>query len=129
MSGSHSEHSGGNNNTDAANNTANIAIIMNYDNNNVAASRPNGAASLAMSRVRERELLSLLGVEGVEHKPGALSERALKVIKRVQDKLTGMEWKNVMEQAGVEDQVDRLIIQATSNENLCTCFIGWCAFW
>jgi hypothetical protein len=29
----------------------------------------------------------------------------------------------------VPSQVDKLIQQATSLENLCLCFIGWCAFW
>lgn len=29
----------------------------------------------------------------------------------------------------VPDQVDKLIYQATSIENLCQCFSGWCAFW
>ncbi|KAJ7469288.1 FAT domain-containing protein [Mycena galericulata] len=29
----------------------------------------------------------------------------------------------------VEDQVDKLIRQAMSLENLCQCFAGWCAFW
>ena len=26
-------------------------------------------------------------------------------------------------------RVERLIAQATSHENLCQCYIGWCAFW
>ena len=29
----------------------------------------------------------------------------------------------------VQFQVQRLILQATSIENLCQCYIGWCAFW
>ncbi|KDQ52943.1 hypothetical protein JAAARDRAFT_61533 [Jaapia argillacea MUCL 33604] len=29
----------------------------------------------------------------------------------------------------VQAQVDKLILQATSLENLCQCFSGWCAFW
>ena len=29
----------------------------------------------------------------------------------------------------VGDQVDKLIKQATSQENLCQCYIGWCPFW
>ena len=27
------------------------------------------------------------------------------------------------------EQVERLITQATSHENLCQCYIGWCPFW
>lgn len=63
----------------------------------------------------------------------ALNERALKVIRRVQDKLTGTDFHTPDEEAGepsdVQDQVQRLIVQATSSENLCQLFIGWCAFW
>lgn len=29
----------------------------------------------------------------------------------------------------VERQVQLLIEQATSHENLCQCYIGWCPFW
>jgi hypothetical protein len=29
----------------------------------------------------------------------------------------------------VQDQVDKLIKQATSVENLCQLFMGWCPFW
>ena len=29
----------------------------------------------------------------------------------------------------VPDQVDRLIVQATSHENLSQLYIGWCPFW
>jgi FKBP12-rapamycin complex-associated protein len=30
---------------------------------------------------------------------------------------------------GIEAQVQRLIIGATSHENLCQSYIGWCPFW
>jgi len=29
----------------------------------------------------------------------------------------------------VEDQVDKLIQEATNVENLCQHFMGWCSFW
>jgi len=29
----------------------------------------------------------------------------------------------------VNEQVDRLIRQASANENLCLSFLGWCPFW
>ena len=83
----------------------------------------------------------------------ALNERALKVIRRVQDKLNGRDFHKLSEEensinnhfphaAGggggegvgeppldVQDQVQRLIVQATSTENLSQLFVGWCAFW
>jgi len=83
--------------------------------------------------VRQRELMSFLdGDEGAANEE-ALNERALKVIRRVQDKLTGTDFHGaeevVREPLDVQDQVQRLIVQATSSENLCQLFIGWCAFW
>jgi len=72
--------------------------------------------------------MSLLeGDEGAAHEE-ALNEKALKVIRRVQDKLSGTDFGEE-EPTDVTDQVQRLIVQATSSENLCQLFVGWCAFW
>eukprot|EP00936_MAST-01D_sp_MAST-1D-sp1_P000999 g999.t1 len=87
--------------------------------------------------------------------PEKLNARAVKVIKRVQQKLDGRDFTTVrVAKAGesspdttryygfggegeevnkaargrvlsVEEQVDRLIMQATSDENLCQSYIGW----
>ena len=88
----------------------------------------------------------------------ALNERAVAVMKRTSDKLTGRDWDGgggggagaaaavvassssplpaaaqQQQQQGDPDsvaaQVDRLISQATSHENLCQSYIGWCPFW
>lgn len=88
--------------------------------------------SMSRSRMersmRQREVLSMLeGVEGAAREE-ALNEKALKVIRRVQDKLTGTDFGD-SEPTDVTDQVQRLIVQATSSENLCQLFVGWCAFW
>ncbi|KAF9006075.1 phosphatidylinositol 3-kinase [Cyathus striatus] len=56
------------------------------------------------------------------------NERALFVYNRVQHKLTGRDF-NPDEVLTVAAQVQKLIEQATSLENLCQCFSGWCAFW
>ncbi|KAF4593864.1 phosphatidylinositol kinase- protein kinase tor1 [Pleurotus pulmonarius] len=56
------------------------------------------------------------------------NERALAVYNRVQHKLTGRDF-NPDVALNVPAQVDKLILQATSLENLCQCFSGWCAFW
>ena len=89
------------------------------------------AASAARSRVEEKrgtkELLSMLGPLA-DDGGVALNEKALKVIRRVQDKLQGSDFGND-EPLVVSEQVNKLILQATSNENLCLCFIGWCSFW
>lgn len=82
--------------------------------------------------VRQRELLSFIDGEGAMNNEEALNEKALKVIRRVQDKLSGTDFNSAGEVADpldVPEQVQRLIVQATSSENLCQLFIGWCAFW
>jgi FKBP12-rapamycin complex-associated protein len=63
-----------------------------------------------------------------------LTDKAVIVIRRVMDKLTGLDFYDPSSLApptalDVPEQVDRLIIQATSNENLCLSFLGWCPFW
>ena len=50
----------------------------------------------------------------------------MRVIRRVDNKLTGREFG---EQLTVAEQVQRLIEAATSHQNLCQCFVGWCPFW
>ncbi|CAN3370118.1 serine/threonine-protein kinase Tor2p [Diutina catenulata] len=54
--------------------------------------------------------------------------RALLVLKRIADKLTGNDIKRLKE-LDVPTQVNKLIQQATSVENLCQHYIGWCSFW
>lgn len=54
--------------------------------------------------------------------------RALQVLSRVKEKLTGRDFKP-NEELNVQSQVDRLIKEATNLENLCQHYIGWCSFW
>jgi len=108
--------------------TGNNAKVSNGTEQQVSAE-----GSLARSRMersmRQRNIMSLLeGDAGAAHEE-ALNEKALKVIRRVQDKLAGTDFGGEGEQADVTDQVQRLIVQATSSENLCQLFVGWCAFW
>lgn len=71
------------------------------------------------------QLLDMLASEG-SVEPEVLNERAVRVIRRVDNKLTGREFG---EELTVAAQVQRLIEQATSHQNLCQCFVGWCPFW
>jgi uncharacterized protein YgfB (UPF0149 family) len=52
--------------------------------------------------------------------------RALQVLSRVKEKLTGMDFKP-NEELNVPDQVDKLLAQATSVENLCQHYIDGAA--
>lgn len=54
--------------------------------------------------------------------------RAALVLKRITDKLTGNDIKR-LRGLDIPTQVDKLIQQATSVENLCQHYIGWCSFW
>eukprot|EP01087_Luapelamoeba_hula_P010436 TRINITY_DN2769_c0_g1_i1.p1 TRINITY_DN2769_c0_g1~~TRINITY_DN2769_c0_g1_i1.p1 ORF type:complete len:426 (-),score=46.64 TRINITY_DN2769_c0_g1_i1:86-1363(-) len=60
---------------------------------------------------------------------GGLNERALRVIERVSAKLRGKDFSPKETPLTVPEQVQRLIDQATSHENLCQSYIGWCPFW
>ncbi|KAJ1424413.1 FATC domain-containing protein, partial [Ochromonadaceae sp. CCMP2298] len=57
--------------------------------------------------------------------------RALEVINRIQAKLTGRPppTNDDADDLTVEEQVERLIMEATSVENLCQLFTGWCPLW
>ena len=63
-----------------------------------------------------------------QQQPEALNKKALDIVQRVRDKLTGRDF-DPDECFAVAKQVDLLIRQATNNENLCQCYIGWCPFW
>ena len=64
----------------------------------------------------------------LHQQPEALNKKALDIVQRVRDKLTGKDF-DPGECLAVAEQVDLLIRQATNNENLCQCYIGWCPFW
>lgn len=54
--------------------------------------------------------------------------RAVQVLTRVKEKLIGRDFKKD-EELDVDEQVDKLIREATNLENLCQHYIGWCSFW
>ena len=57
--------------------------------------------------------------------------RALEVISRIQAKLTGRDFAkyDFDPDLTVQQQVDRLIKEATNVENLCQLYQGWCPLW
>uniref|UniRef100_A0A6B2G2I4 Serine/threonine-protein kinase mTOR (Trinotate prediction) n=1 Tax=Myxobolus squamalis TaxID=59785 RepID=A0A6B2G2I4_MYXSQ len=60
--------------------------------------------------------------------PEILNKKAVDVINRVKDKLTGRDFhKDKI--VDVKSQVELLIHQATSIENLSQSYMGWCPFW
>lgn len=66
---------------------------------------------------------------GAVHNPTEVTNmKARIIVDRVKQKLTGNDF-NTTDEITVQRQVDLLIEQATNNENLCQCYIGWCPFW
>ena len=57
-----------------------------------------------------------------------LNKIAKIVLERVMDKLQGSDF-NKNERLDVVSQVQKLIKQATSHENLSQSYLGWCPFW
>ncbi|KAF8978704.1 phosphatidylinositol kinase- protein kinase tor1 [Entomortierella lignicola] len=64
----------------------------------------------------------------VNAQPEQLNQRAVTILNRITNKLTGKDFKPD-EILDVPSQVEKLIRQATSTENLCQCWFGYCAFW
>lgn len=95
-----------------------------------------GSFSTIVERsVRRRTISSVRGGPGSDDKQ---TKKAQKVLNRIKEKLNGKEYVATdllrssyasKDGLSVEDQVARLIQEATSNENLCQHFPGWCPFW
>ena len=91
------------------------------------------AASVPRQAYTREQVLDALGVQGTDPSE-ALNDRAVQVMKRISDKLTGRDGLpaqdgGYVESDSVKRQVRRLIKQATSHENLCQSYIGWCPWW
>jgi len=56
--------------------------------------------------------------------PEELNKKAVTIISRVRDKLTGRDFGSG-DPVDVPTQVSLLVKQATSHESLCQCYIGW----
>ncbi|KRX06464.1 Rapamycin-binding domain [Pseudocohnilembus persalinus] len=76
---------------------------------------------------RERELQKILQKDQKFHTE-IKNKKALEVLERIKKKLVRKDF-NEKEQLSVEEQVKKLINQATSHENICQAYIGWCPFW
>jgi len=57
-----------------------------------------------------------------------VNKKALEILHKIKNKLRGHN-ANLDKILNVEEQVDMLIEQATSTENLCQLYVGWCPFW
>lgn len=92
----------------------------------------NGVQPSNYTRHRRPSILEggiLDAQEGIPNEARELQNaRALQVLARVKEKLTGRDFRQ-HEELNVSDQVDKLLAQATNVENICQHWIGWCSFW
>ena len=93
----------------------------------VQSQRTTGGGSYRARRTSALEASVLDSANNNENRE-VQNARALQVLARVKEKLTGRDFK-ADEELNVEKQVAKLIGQATSVENLCQHYIGWCSFW
>jgi FKBP12-rapamycin complex-associated protein len=92
----------------------------------VPTTTPGGPPS---SRPRARTNSTAVGAGGPDvDMAETQNERAVQVLNRVKEKLTGHDFKPE-EELTYTLQVDKLLIEATKLENLCQHYIGWCSFW
>ncbi|KAK3724196.1 phosphatidylinositol kinase-related protein kinase tor1 [Vermiconidia calcicola] len=91
---------------------------------------PNGVSERPSSSFRPRNRLSNAPTNGYPDpiEKEVQNARAVQVLSRVKEKLTGRDFKKEQE-LSVNDQVEKLLSEATNLENLCQHYIGWCSFW
>jgi FKBP12-rapamycin complex-associated protein len=91
-----------------------------------------GAPPNARGRARTNSSVAPPGSMANGNAPNEMAEvqnaRAVEVLDRVAQKLTGRDFKPD-DELTVNEQVDKLINEATKLENLCQHYIGWCSFW
>jgi len=132
-----------------------VPQVSNYGNAHAVVSSEEAAANRELVQplrgARERELLQAVNQLGDANE--VLNERAVAVMARMSHKLTGRDFssgsasgagsstqhgsehwssgdaRDTEPGLSVKVQVQKLILQATSHENLCQNYVGWCPFW
>lgn len=104
------------------------SIIGELEAAQIQQNRPSGA-SYRTRRISSAADVDVLDPNDAKNENREVQNaRAVQVLARVNQKLTGKDFKP-KEELNVEQQVAKLIGQATSVENLCQHYIGWCSFW
>jgi FKBP12-rapamycin complex-associated protein len=89
---------------------------------------PPGARGRARTNSSAAVPSSMANGNGANEMAEVQNARAVEVLDRVAQKLTGRDFKPD-DELTVNEQVNKLIIEATKLENLCQHYIGWCSFW
>ncbi|PAA73865.1 hypothetical protein BOX15_Mlig009522g5 [Macrostomum lignano] len=103
--------------------------VLNADSSERSSRQNSGATSAAASAAAAAAAAAAAGAVVVS-KP--INSKATDVIGRVRKKLTGQDFNDSTDSRDFVNtirQVDMLLANATSNQNLCQMYIGWCPFW
>ena len=105
-------------------------------------SLPRGEGeNLEVGRKKRRKRSATIGDTPLESQvTDVINQKAVQVLNRIKEKLTGTEFSEEASSSSlsssssptplsVPHQVQLLIQQATSHENLATLYVGWCAWW
>lgn len=99
--------------------------VLMAQNSSTVVPAPGGPPS---SRPRARTNSTAQGIASEADMAETQNARAVQVLNRVKEKLTGHDFRPD-EELTFTVQVDKLLIEATKLENLCQHYIGWCSFW
>ena len=89
-----------------------------------------GGGNMRDTRARRDQAANLQKVALIAAASDAVNDKAVQVLTRVSCKLSGLDFPTISaDSLAVEAQVELLIQQAISHENLCQSFVGWCPFW
>ena len=105
---------------------------LNLKSNNSNISKEDFAEKAIVGTILSKTFISQLvggGVDG-NGSNGGFNEKAVDVLKRISQKLKGKDFYDLdRREYTVNEQVHKLILQATSHENLAQAYLGWCPLW
>jgi len=89
-----------------------------------------GGGNMRDTRARRDQAANPQKVALIAAASDAVNDKAVQVLTRVSCKLSGLDFPTITDDSlAVEAQVELLIQQTISHENLCQSFVGWCPFW
>jgi phosphatidylinositol kinase/protein kinase (PI-3 family) len=89
---------------------------------------PAPPAANQPEEIRQEKVRRMEREEAAAKNEAQLNDRAVEVVERIKKKLVGRDFKE-SDTLKVQEQVDKLIKQASSVENIAQLYIGWCPYW
>ena len=100
-----------------------LSVSADHSDQDISEDEEDPASIERLKRARNFEMKRALGPDGVNAHGSLMQLTANAIFKRINQKLSGDDFSSV------QDQVEHLIREATSMENLCQAYVGWCPFW